>query len=96
MSALGETQIDGLISAMEMEKITSLVAEKAPNAKVIFGSYDGLDLGDPSKYDGGKAGDRITDIWGARVRKKLLEDVQRQIRNASAPPSLMMMSSSGR
>lgn len=85
MSALGEEKIDGLISAMEMERITSLVAEKAPNAKLIFGSYDGLDLGDPSKYDGGKAGDRITDIWGARVRKQLLEDVQRQIRYAAAP-----------
>ena len=80
-----ELKLNGLISAMEMERITSLVAEKAPNAKVIFGSYDGLDLGDPSKYDGGKAGDRITDIWGARVRKQLLEDVQQQIRWASAP-----------
>ena len=85
MSALGEEKIDGLISAMEMERITSLVAEKAPNAKLIFGSYDGLDLGDPSKYDGGKTGDRITDIWGARVRKQLLEDVQRQIKYAAAP-----------
>jgi hypothetical protein len=80
-----ELKLNGLISAMEMERITSLVAEKAPNAKVIFGSYDGLDLGDPTKYDGGKAGDRITDIWGARVRKQLLEDVQQQIRWASAP-----------
>jgi hypothetical protein len=85
MSVLGEAKIDGLISAMEMERITSLVAEKAPNAKVIFGSYNGLDLGDPTKYDGGKAGDRITDIWGERVRKQLLEDVQRQIRYAAAP-----------
>lgn len=86
MSALGETQIDGLISAMEMEKITALVAEKAPNTRVIFGSSDGIDMADPTKYDGGKAGDRITDIWGERVRKQLLEDVQRQIQYAAAPP----------
>ena len=86
-SALGEPKIDGLISAMEMERITSLVAEKAPNAKLIFGSPDGLDVRDPTKYDGGKAGDSITDIWGARVRKQLLEDVQREIRYASAPPT---------
>ena len=84
-SALGESKIDGLISAMEMERITLLVGEKAPSAKVIFGSPDGRDLSDPTKYDGGKAGDSITDIWGARVRKQLLEDVQREIRYASAP-----------
>lgn len=86
MSMLGEQKIDGLISAIEMEKIASLVAEKAPNARVIFGSSDGIDMADPTKYDGGKAGDRITDIWGERVRKQLLEDVQRQIQYAAAPP----------
>ena len=77
--------LDGLIGAMEMERITSLVAEKAPHAKVIFGSPDGLDLGDPTKYDGGKAGDRIVDIWGSRLRKKLLEETRQEIKYASSP-----------
>jgi len=77
--------LDGLIGAMEMERISSLVAEKAPHAKVIFGSPDGLDLGDPTKYDGGKAGDRITDIWGSRLRKKLLEETRQEIKYASSP-----------
>ena len=77
--------LDGLIGAMEMERIASLVAEKAPHAKVIFGSPDGLDLGDPTKYDGGKAGDRIVDIWGSRLRKKLLEETRQEIKYASSP-----------
>lgn len=84
-SDVGVAEVDGLISAMEMERITSVVGEKAPNAKLIFGSEDGLDLANPTTYSGGKAGDRITDIWGQRVRKKLLEDVQQEIRRASEP-----------
>jgi hypothetical protein len=82
-----ELSLNGLISAMEMERITALVAEKAPHAKVIFGSPNGLDLSDPTKYAGGKTGDRITDIWAERMRVQLLEDVQREIRWASQPPS---------
>ena len=82
-----ESSLNGLISAMEMERITTLVAEKAPHVKVIFGSPNGVDLSDPTKYAGGKAGDRITDIWGARVRVKLLKDVQREIQQASQPVS---------
>jgi hypothetical protein len=74
-SNLGEPKVDGLISAMEMERITSVVNEKAPNAKLIFGSGDGLDLANPTTYVGGKVGDRITDIW----------DVQKAIRQASEP-----------
>jgi len=81
----GEKQLDGLITAIEMERITSLVAEKAPNAKVIFGSADGRDMANPTQYKGGKVGDRITDIWGERVRKKLLEDVKGEIQRASQP-----------
>lgn len=84
-SNLGEPKVDGLISAMEMERITSVVNEKAPNAKLIFGSGDGLDLANPTTYVGGKVGDRITDIWGQRVREQLLEDVQKAIRQASEP-----------
>jgi hypothetical protein len=82
-----ELSLNGLISAMEMERITALVAEKAPHAKVIFGSPNGLDLSDPTKYAGGKAGDLITDIWGERMRVQLLKDVQREIQWASQPPS---------
>ena len=84
-SAIGNKELDGVIMAMEMERITSLVQEKAPHVKVIFGSYDGLDLGDPTKYNGGKAGDRIADIWGGRLRTKLLEDTRREIEWASRP-----------
>jgi hypothetical protein len=82
-----ELSLNGLISAMEMERITALVAEKAPHARLIFGSANGLDLSDPTKYAGGKAGDRITDIWGERMRVQLLKDVQREIQWASQPPS---------
>lgn len=84
-SDVGEAKVDGLISAMEMERITSVVGEKAPNAKLIFGSEDGLDLANPTTYAGGKAGDRITDIWGQRVREQLLTDVRTEIRRASEP-----------
>ena len=80
-----ELSLNGLISAMEMERITTLVAEKAPHAKVIFGSPNGLDLSDPTKYKGGKAGDLITDIWAERMRVQLLKDVQREIQWASQP-----------
>jgi hypothetical protein len=82
-----ELSLNGLISAMEMERITALVAEKAPNAKLIFGSPNGLDLSDPTKYAGGKAGDLITDIWAERMRVQLLKDVQREIQWAAAPPT---------
>lgn len=84
-STILNKELDGVIMAMEMERITSLVNEKAPHIKVIFGSYDGLDLGDPSRYRGGKAGDRIADIWGGRLRTKLLEDTRREIEFASRP-----------
>ena len=80
-----ELSLNGLISAMEMERISTLVAEKAPHAKVIFGSPNGLDLSDPTKYKGGKAGDLITDIWAERMRVQLLKDVQREIQWASQP-----------
>jgi hypothetical protein len=82
-----ELSLNGLISAMEMERITTLVAEKAPHARLIFGSANGIDLSDPTKYAGGKAGDRITDIWGERMRVQLLKDVQREIQWAAAPPT---------
>ena len=79
--------LDGVIGAMEMERITSLISEKAPHIKIVFGSPDGFDLGKPENYKGGKAGDRIVDIWGGRLRKQLLEETRREIEYASRPDS---------
>ena len=84
-SAILSKELDGVIMAMEMERITALVKEKAPHIKVIFGSPNGLDKADPEKYNGGKAGDRIADIWGARLRTQLLQDTRQQIEWASRP-----------
>jgi hypothetical protein len=78
-------QVDDLIMKMEQERLEALIKEKAPHVKVLFGSNQGANFADPEYYEGGKAGDRIVDIFGGRLRKALLEEVQRDIRFAAMP-----------
>ena len=77
--------VDDLIMKMEQERIEALVKEKAPHVKVLFGSSTGSDLSDPTFYKDGKAGDRVVDIFGARLRTALLEEIQREIQYAAMP-----------